>query len=99
MGGGDVEGALASAAATVTGRYTLEPVHQGYIEPHACVASWNGDGQAQIWTSSQGHFAVRSEEHTSELQTLMLISYAVFCLKKKTSLRLQTTRINTLSVR
>src|SRR3546814_10327739 len=30
--------------------------------------------------------ALRSEEHTSELQSLMRISYAVFCLKKKTSL-------------
>src|SRR3546814_6435214 len=32
------------------------------------------------------HFSVRtrSEEHTSELQSLMRISYAVFCLKKKT---------------
>src|SRR3546814_5190169 len=29
--------------------------------------------------------AGRSEEHTSELQSLMRISYAVFCLKKKTS--------------
>src|SRR3546814_2098142 len=28
-------------------------------------------------------FCVRSEEHTSELQSLMRISYAVFCLKKK----------------
>src|SRR3546814_6280241 len=28
---------------------------------------------------------LRSEEHTSELQSLMLISYAVFCLKKKTN--------------
>src|SRR3546814_7702887 len=28
-------------------------------------------------------FSVRSEEHTSELQSLMRISYAVFCLKKK----------------
>src|SRR3546814_4787436 len=28
-------------------------------------------------------FGVRSEEHTSELQSLMRISYAVFCLKKK----------------
>src|SRR3546814_7997536 len=28
--------------------------------------------------------AIRSEEHTSELQSLMRISYAVFCLKKKT---------------
>src|SRR3546814_1737801 len=30
------------------------------------------------------HTAQRSEEHTSELQSLMRISYAVFCLKKKT---------------
>src|SRR3546814_6638596 len=29
------------------------------------------------------HGGVRSEEHTSELQSLMRISYAVFCLKKK----------------
>src|SRR3546814_8850633 len=40
------------------------------------------------WRASQGadrrHWrALRSEEHTSELQSLMRISYAVFCLKKK----------------
>src|SRR3546814_4429361 len=35
--------------------------------------------------SVQAHlFVARSEEHTSELQSLMRISYAVFCLKKKT---------------
>src|SRR3546814_1217528 len=32
----------------------------------------------------QSNMAARSEEHTSELQSLMRISYAVFCLKKKT---------------
>src|SRR3546814_8878780 len=32
-----------------------------------------------------GARALRSEEHTSELQSLMRISYAVFCLKKKTT--------------
>src|SRR3546814_8673078 len=32
----------------------------------------------------QGEVALRSEEHTSELQSLMRISYAVCCLKKKT---------------
>src|SRR3546814_6337523 len=32
----------------------------------------------------------RSEEHTSELQSLMRLSYAVFCLKKKNELNLQT---------
>src|SRR3546814_1938473 len=31
--------------------------------------------------------SVRSEEHTSELQSLMRISYAVFCLKKKTTIQ------------
>src|SRR3546814_6235584 len=31
-------------------------------------------------------FTVRSEEHTSELQSLMRISYAVFCLNKKTNI-------------
>src|SRR3546814_2385873 len=33
-----------------------------------------------------GTVELRSEEHTSELQSLMRISYAVFCLKKKTQL-------------
>src|SRR3546814_5580535 len=37
----------------------------------------------------------RSEEHTSELQSLMRISYAVFCLKKKKTQRLIATRIKT----
>src|SRR3546814_9771823 len=35
-----------------------------------------------VWMAMTG--ALRSEEHTSELQSLMRISYAVFCLKKKT---------------
>src|SRR3546814_10891609 len=34
-------------------------------------------------TASTGLAVARSEEHTSELQSLMRISYAVFCLKKK----------------
>src|SRR3546814_1235175 len=33
----------------------------------------------------KSHQCMRSEEHTSELQSLMRISYAVFCLKKKTT--------------
>src|SRR3546814_2358009 len=39
---------------------------------------------------------IRSEEHTSELQSLMRISYAVFCLKKKTT---QTDQTNTMDTR
>src|SRR3546814_5050309 len=37
---------------------------------------------------------LRSEEHTSELQSLMRISYAVFCLKKKTSYAYTTNNPN-----
>src|SRR3546814_5621588 len=40
----------------------------------------------------------RSEEHTSELQSLMRISYAVFCLKKKTKKTPAHTDINTKSI-
>src|SRR3546814_3585249 len=36
--------------------------------------------------------ALRSEEHTSELQSLMRISYAVFCLKKKKTRQRHTTK-------
>src|SRR3546814_7115219 len=38
---------------------------------------------------------MRSEEHTSELQSLMRISYAVFCLKKKTNKRQKKSSIKT----
>src|SRR3546814_3238874 len=37
----------------------------------------------------------RSEEHTSELQSLMRISYAVFCLKKKNIIKQQYNSLNT----
>src|SRR3546814_7314983 len=40
---------------------------------------------------AEAHVA-RSEEHTSELQSLMRISYAVFCLKKKKSVKQPTTQ-------
>src|SRR3546814_4723640 len=45
------------------------------------------DWKSQIYFEAEGKVLVRgrSEEHTSELQSLMRISYAVFCLKKKKS--------------
>src|SRR3546814_5795290 len=42
-------------------------------------------GLAQDLTMTLPRGQARSEEHTSELQSLMRISYAVFCLKKKTT--------------
>src|SRR3546814_2364250 len=44
-------------------------------------------GQAARAVGIEQAGAIRSEEHTSELQSLMRISYAVFCLKKKTTIR------------
>src|SRR3546814_10523525 len=41
--------------------------------------------------NNNGRIRRRSEEHTSELQSLMRISYAVFCLKKKNTLHKQRT--------
>src|SRR3546814_8877147 len=48
----------------------------GHIQhqPHLAVTGDGGPGDAG--------YAMRSEEHTSELQSLMRISYAVFCVKK-----------------
>src|SRR3546814_6112819 len=40
-------------------------------------------GLAEIMIRASPAHVLRSEEHTSELQSLMRISYAVFCLKKK----------------
>src|SRR3546814_6128280 len=42
-------------------------------------------GPIQSRRDSKPNISSRSEEHTSELQSLMRISYAVFCLKKKTT--------------
>ncbi len=60
LGNGDPAAAIEGSAFVSSGRYRTLPVHQGYIEPHACVASWNADKQGQIWCSSQGAFMVRA---------------------------------------
>src|SRR3546814_9992791 len=62
-----------------------EPERQGFAE---AVARYRIEVKDQLSPAAQGEpFQVprlmRSEEHTSELQSLMRISYAVFCLKKK----------------
>ena len=59
MAKGDTAAAMASAAHVVSGHYSLKPVHQGYIEPHAAVATWKADGKVDVWCSSQGQFDIR----------------------------------------
>jgi CO/xanthine dehydrogenase Mo-binding subunit len=57
---GDVEAGLRDADVIIERRYSNAPVHQAYIEPHACVVSMAADGQCTIWSSSQGQFMVRA---------------------------------------
>jgi CO/xanthine dehydrogenase Mo-binding subunit len=57
---GDVEAGFKEADVIIERRYTTKPVHQAYIEPHACLVSVAADGQCTIWSSSQGQFMVRA---------------------------------------
>ncbi len=57
---GDVDQGFAEADVVVEREFRTAPVHQGYIEPHNGTAVWNIDGQLNVWTSTQGAFAVRA---------------------------------------
>ena len=57
---GDVDAGFAQADVVVEDTFKTAAVHQAYIEPHACVAKFEADGQGEIWCSSQGHFTVRA---------------------------------------
>ncbi|MBJ32086.1 MAG: oxidoreductase [Acidimicrobiaceae bacterium] len=58
---GDVDAAFEAADVVVEREFDTAWVHQGYIEPHACVVDVGPDGRADVWASSQGHFRVRSQ--------------------------------------
>jgi len=57
---GDIDVGFAEADFVYENEFTTEAFHQGYIEPHACLADTGKDGRSEIWCSSQGHFMVRS---------------------------------------
>ncbi len=60
FGFGDLKAGFAKADVVVEREFTTKPVHQGYIEPHACLASVSEDGQAELWCTTQGQFIVRA---------------------------------------
>lgn len=57
---GDIDEGFAQADVVIERNFTTRPVHQGYIEPHACLVSVAADGKTTIWSSSQGQFMVRA---------------------------------------
>ena len=58
---GDVDKGFAEADVIVEREFKTKAVHQGYIEPHACVANASEDGNLEIWASTQGHFVSRNQ--------------------------------------
>src|SRR3546814_10755024 len=60
--------------------------HRALVEPQLAPKPPKPCAQIEFALRRHGRTLskIRSEEHTSELQSLMRISYAVFCLKKKT---------------
>ena len=61
FGHGNVDEGFAAADIVIERNYRTEQSHQGYIEPHACVASYSPDGTAEMWVCTQGHFDFRSQ--------------------------------------
>ncbi len=57
---GDVAAGFKAADVIIERSFETKPVHQGYIEPHACLATVTEDGQADLWVSTQGHWVVRA---------------------------------------
>src|SRR3546814_8311349 len=74
-----------------TEQYTRRRALQ-HCRQHQPMESVGQRGELAIDSAPLALDARRSEEHTSELQSLMRISYAVFCLKKKTKKHTTKTR-------
>jgi CO/xanthine dehydrogenase Mo-binding subunit len=57
---GDVAAGFAESFRVFEDTYIIPRAHQTYIEPQTTVADVSPDGKVTVWTSTQGHFAVRS---------------------------------------
>ena len=57
---GDVEAGFSEAEVIVEREFYTPTVHQGYIEPHACLGRYDENDQSMLWCCTQGHFDVRA---------------------------------------
>jgi CO/xanthine dehydrogenase Mo-binding subunit len=60
FGHGDVAAGFRQADHIIERSFKTAATHQGYIEPHACLANVGPDGQGELWVCTQGHFMVRN---------------------------------------
>ena len=58
---GDIEKGFAESDYIFGNSYQTQMVHQGYIEPHACLVEVDGNGRVAVWSSNQGMFKLRNE--------------------------------------
>ncbi len=58
---GDIEAGFREADLVIEREFHTKPVHQGYIEPQASIATYSEDGQVELWTATQGHFVIRAQ--------------------------------------
>ncbi|RWB29664.1 xanthine dehydrogenase family protein molybdopterin-binding subunit [Mesorhizobium sp.] len=65
FGHGDIHEGFGQSDFVVERSFKTEQTHQGYIEPHACVASVSSDSTADLWVCTQGHFVYR--QHCAQL--------------------------------
>src|SRR3546814_3413832 len=90
-GGAEALNVVGLETAQHIGRFLIAEEHEqdggrlAALGPHGLGAHGfvHGIGLSHFWPPYLHRRGSRSEEHTSELQSLMRISYAVFCLKKK----------------
>ncbi len=59
-GHGDPEEGFKQADLIIERTFKTAATHQGYIEPHACLATLGADGQGDMWVCTQGHYMVRN---------------------------------------
>jgi CO/xanthine dehydrogenase Mo-binding subunit len=60
FGHGDPGEGFRAADVVIERTFRTEAAHQGYIEPHACLADLKSDGSGEIWCCTQGHYMVRT---------------------------------------
>ncbi|WP_300030443.1 xanthine dehydrogenase family protein molybdopterin-binding subunit [uncultured Roseobacter sp.] len=60
FGHGDLEAGFAKADKIIERTFKTAATHQGYIEPHACLASMGMDGRGDLWCCTQGQYNVRT---------------------------------------
>lgn len=59
FGHGDMDAGFAAADIVMERTYKTAAVHQGYIEPNACLATLAADGRGDLWVCTQGQYMVR----------------------------------------